>query len=77
MNNKEKVLYWFYNYGWWVGNILIFLPIGRDILLRGGREFNFISIGIVGVCIQIAGLICLWLAYYGESNLDKKTKPGR
>jgi len=53
---KGEVAALLFYYGFRVGMILVLAPIARDILLRDAREWNLISIGIVGQIIQLIGV---------------------
>ena len=54
-----------YLHGFYAGVGLIMLPIVTDLLWFGGREFNAVSIGNVGVIIQCAGIA---LMLFGGRN---------
>jgi len=50
-----------YFHGVKVGMFLIIAPIAKDLIWNGAREWNFISIGIVGCVVQLVGIILLVL----------------
>lgn len=55
----EKLKEMIYCYGFNVGRVMVMMPIASDIIWKGGREWNFISIGVFGVSVQIVGLILM------------------
>ena len=55
----KKIKEFIYFYGFFAGIILILLPIITDILWHGGREWNFVSIGIKGVLVQLSGMLLM------------------
>jgi len=75
MTTKEKFFYFFYCYGSRVGIGLVLFPIAKDLLYSSAREWNLVSIGIVGVIVQLTGVACLYLAYKAERVLSRRTKP--
>ena len=52
----KKIMELIYCYGFKVGLALMISPIVKDLLWRGAREWNYVSIGSVGVLIQLVGL---------------------
>ena len=48
--------------GFKLGIGLVMAPIVVDLLWHGGREFNLVSIGNVGVIVQIIGLILMLIS---------------
>lgn len=52
----EKVYY----YGFRAGIALIILPIATDVLWKGGRELSMVSIGTLGVMVQVLGIVLLF-----------------
>jgi hypothetical protein len=53
MNRIKEFVYY---YGFTVGVALVATPAISDILFHGGREWNLISIGVIGVLCQVIGL---------------------
>ena len=54
---KLKELIYFHGFN--TGICLMVAPILRDLIMRGAREWNLVSIGMVGVCVQTVGLVLM------------------
>ena len=72
---KQKTLDFLFDWGVFLGPILVFLPIAKDLLMKSSREWNLVNVGMVGVCIQVVGLVILMAALVVEHFYNEITKP--
>jgi len=77
IDKKQNILLHVYAYGELIGLLLIISPIAKDILLKGAREWNVISIGTIGVIVQVIGVILILIGKRSEHILDQLTRPRR
>ena len=73
---KDFLAYTLYPKGYFIGFALAISPYVWDILTKGAREFNLVSVGNVGAIIQIVGFVLMVGAYFSEKYLDNETKGG-
>ena len=60
-----------------IGLALILAPIVKDLLMHGAREWNLVSIGLLGVIIQVIGTVLILTGKRSEFILDQLTRPKR
>ena len=56
---KEKLKFFIYYHGFKTGIAMICLPIITDLIWHGGREFNLVSVGNMGVICQVIGVVLM------------------
>lgn len=74
MKLAERVVYWIYCYGFWVGINLVSAPILKDLIFKTSREQNIVSIGTIGVLIQIIGIALIIGWAKAERRLEEETR---
>lgn len=65
---KEHIRLFVAEKGIWIGLVIVFSPAVRDLIYHGAREFNLVSIGNIGVLIQILGGAIMWVSWYVKKN---------
>ena len=74
MNTVGKILYRFYNFGFWLGMSLITIPIVFDLLKFGVVNWSDLAIYPKGMIVQSLGVISIILWGVGERAIDRWTR---